>query len=128
MELKDYRALLDELDGELEQLGCSMKAQMQIDIALYEILANISFYAYAPDTGKAVIRVKVSGDPAVLTIAFMDHGMPFDPLAQEDPDVSLPADERPIGGLGVFLVKQAMDDVRYEYRDGQNILTLKKNL
>ena len=58
----------------------------------------------------------------------MDHGVPYDPLARTDPDVTLPAAERDIGGLGVFMTKKLMDDVAYEYRDGQNILTLKKNL
>ena len=67
-------------------------------------------------------------DPDSVTITFTDRGMPYDPLANEDPDVTLPADERPIGGLGVYLVKQTMDDVRYEYKDGKNILTIKKSL
>ena len=63
-----------------------------------------------------------------FTITFIDGGMPYDPLAKEDPDVTMPAEDRQIGGLGVFMVKKTMDDVAYEYRDGQNILTLKKNL
>ena len=63
-----------------------------------------------------------------MTITFVDHGVPYDPLARTDPDVTLSAAERDIGGLGVFMTKKLMDDVAYEYRDGQNILTLKKNL
>ena len=63
-----------------------------------------------------------------MTITFIDHGVPFDPLAKEDPDVTLPSEQRKVGGLGVFLVKQNMDDIQYEYLNGSNILTLKKEL
>ena len=63
-----------------------------------------------------------------VTITFIDQGMPYDPLARTDPDITLPVGERDVGGLGVFMTKKLMDDVLYEYRDGQNILTLKKNL
>ena len=116
------------IEERLEGSDCPTKTLMEISVAAEEIFANIAYYAYAPGTGKAAVRVDVSGDPACVTITFMDHGMPYDPLEKDDPDVSLPADDRPIGGLGVFLVKRTMDDVRYEYKDGQNILTLKKNL
>ena len=101
---------------------------MQISLAAEEVFVNIAHYAYAPDKGRAVVRVEVSGDPVSVTITFMDHGMPYDPLGNEDPDLTLSAEERQIGGLGVFLVKKTMDDVNYEYKNGQNILTLKKNL
>lgn len=87
---------------------------------------NIASYAYAPEKGRATVRVEVAQDPVTVTITFLDHGMPYDPLAKEDPDVALPAQERGIGGLGVFLVKKTMDDVTYEYKDGQNILRIKK--
>ena len=120
--------VLSFIDGHLEQAGCPVKAQMQIDVAAEEIFVNIAHYAYAPDRGKAVVRVEVSGDPVTVSLTFIDHGVPYDPLLREDPDVTLPAEERQIGGLGVFLVKQTMDDVNYVYRDGKNILTLKKGL
>ena len=78
----------------------------------------------------AFIRVEpvTTSAPVSVTITFVDHGVPYDPLAREDPDVTLSADEREIGGLGIFMTKQIMDDVAYEYKDGKNILTLKKNL
>ena len=116
------------IEEHLERADCPMKAQMQISVAVEEIFVNIANYAYAPETGRATVRVEVSEDPVVVAITFMDHGMPYDPLAREDPDVTAPANERQIGGLGIFMTKQIMDDVVYEYRDGQNILTLKKNL
>jgi anti-sigma regulatory factor (Ser/Thr protein kinase) len=63
-----------------------------------------------------------------VDITFIDNGIPYDPLAKADPDVTLSAEERQIGGLGIFMVKKSMDDVKYEYLDGHNILTLKKGL
>lgn len=116
------------VDERLERAGCPSKAQMQIGVAVEEIFINIASYAYAPDKGKATVRVEVSDDPVTVTITFVDHGMPYDPLAKEDPNVSLPAEAREAGGLGIFMTKKLMDDVSYAYKDGQNILTLTKNL
>ena len=123
---------LDEViafvDSQLEDKECSMKTQMQIDIAVEEIFVNIANYAYNPEVGKATIRVEVSNEPLAVAITFLDHGKPYDPLAKEDPDVTLSAEERDIGGLGIFMTKKSMDNIRYEYKDGQNILTIEKNL
>ncbi|MBR1985534.1 MAG: anti-sigma factor antagonist [Mogibacterium sp.] len=116
------------VDENLEAVGCSMKAQMQIDIAVEEVFVNICKYAYHPDKGRAVVRVAVSDEPVQVRITFIDHGKPYDPLLKDDPDVTLSAAEREIGGLGIFMVKQTMDAVEYEYKDGSNILTLVKNL
>ena len=112
----------------LEAADCPMKARMQIDVAVEEIFVNISSYAYAPEQGTATVRVEVSKDPVTVMITFMDQGMPYDPLAKQDPDVTLSAEARQIGGLGIFMTKKIMDDIAYEYKDGQNILTLKKHL
>ena len=116
------------IEERLSALDCSPKAQMQIEVAVEEVFVNIANYAYAPEKGNATVRVEVGEAPVCVTITFIDRGMPYDPLAKEDPDVTMPAEDRQIGGLGVFMVKKTMDDVAYEYRDGQNILTLKKNL
>ena len=116
------------IDENLESAGCSMKSQMQINIAAEEIFVNICKYAYHPDKGRAVVRVAVSEEPVQVKITFIDHGKPYDPLLKDDPDVTLSADEREIGGLGIFMVKQTMDAVEYEYKDGSNILTLVKNI
>jgi anti-sigma regulatory factor (Ser/Thr protein kinase) len=93
-----------------------------------EIFVNIASYAYAPGEGPAALRVERSDRPPAVTLTFRDRGLPYNPLAREDPDVSSLAEDRQIGGLGVFLTKQFMDELRYEYRDGQNVLTLKKRL
>lgn len=121
--LEEVLAFVDE---ELEKHDCGMKAQMQIDIAVEEIFVNIAHYAYNPEVGKAVIRVEVTDQTVSLT--FVDSGTPYDPLAKEDPDVTLSAEERQIGGLGIYMVKKSMDAISYEYKDGKNILNFKKNL
>ena len=114
----------DFVNAELDVLGCPMKTLMQIDLAVEEIFVNIASYAYGPEGGNAVIRIEAE-DGGVCVI-FEDRGIPFDPTAQEDPDRSSPAEEREIGGLGIFLTKRLMDEVTYEYRDGRNILTIRK--
>ena len=116
------------VEEQLEQVGCPMKAQMQIDIAIDEIFSNIAQYAYTPKTGKATVRVEVTENPMAVVITFIDNGIPYDPLAKADPNVSLPADERQIGGLGIFMVKKSMDEINYEYKNGQNVLTIKKHI
>ena len=116
------------VEEHLEAAGCPMKAKMQIGVAVEEIFVNIANYAYAPEKGTATVRVEFSEQPVTVAITFVDHGVPYDPLAKVDPDVKLSAEEREIGGLGIFMTKKMMDDVSYCYRDGHNILTLKKNL
>ena len=113
---------------ELEEQGCSMKVMMQIEIAVEEIYVNIVHYAYNPEIGKATIRCEVTEDPMQVIIQFMDSGVPFDPLAKEDADITLSAEERQIGGLGIFMVKKSMDEVSYEYKEGKNVLTIRKVL
>lgn len=114
------------VDEQLEALNCPMKAQMQIEIAIDELFGNIANYAYNPNIGQATVRVEIENDPLAVIITFMDGGVPFDPLKKADPDVTLSAEEREIGGLGIFLVKKSMDDISYEYKDGKNILKIKK--
>ncbi len=116
------------LEEHLEEANCPLKVQMQISVAAEEIYVNIAHYAYAPDTGMATIRLDLPEDLSSVTLTFIDSGVPFDPLAKPDPDVSLSAEERDIGGLGIYMTKKTMDDVRYAYRDGKNMLTLKKGL
>ena len=123
--LSKVQAFVDEY---LEAADCPLKAQMQISVAVEEIFINIASYAYEPGVGKATIRVEVTEDPSAAVITFIDRGIPYDPLAKEDPDVTLTAEERAIGGLGIFMAKEIMDEEYYEYKDGQNILTLKKYL
>lgn len=116
------------VDEELEALGCPMKAQMQIDIAIDELFGNIAHYAYNPEVGPATVRVEVVEDPLSVVVSFIDKGVPYDPLSREDPDVELSLEERRIGGLGIYMVKKSMDEISYEYKDGQNILRIKKKI
>ena len=122
---------LDEVmgfvDGLLEKYGCPEYVQLQIDLAVEELYLNIASYAYYPDTGSATIRVEYRKRPVRnVTITFIDSGSPYDPLAKEDPDTALAAEQRPIGGLGIFMAKKMMDEIRYERKDGCNILTMIK--
>lgn len=116
------------VDEQLETLNCPMKVQMQIDIAIDELFGNIAHYAYNPEVGPATVRVEIADNPMAVIITFIDNGIPYDPLAKEDPDVTLSAEERGIGGLGIYMVKKSMDDISYEYKDGKNILKIKKNI
>lgn len=118
----------DFVNAELEAIGCPMKALMQIDVAIDELFSNIALYAYAPGSGSATVRVETESDPPAAVITFIDQGTPFDPLSASAPDVSLPASERDAGGLGVFLVKKIMDEAVYAYRDGKNIIRIKKRI
>ncbi len=121
--LDEVLAFVDKI---LEELDCSPKAQMQIDVSVEELFVNIANYAYAPGTGPATIRVTKQNDPAGVAITFIDSGVPYNPLAKKDPDITLSAEERQIGGLGIYMAKKSMDSIEYEYTDGQNILRIKK--
>ena len=132
MEIEAEAGKLSEViafvEEHLEEFGCPMKLQMQISLAVEEVFINIASYAYAPSTGSCSLRLQLWRDPRCLEITFRDQGIPYDPLKKEDPDISLPAGEREIGGLGIFLTKKTMDRMSYEYRDGRNILTMWKDL
>ena len=116
------------IDEELEKIECPMKPKMQIDIATDEIFSNIARYAYTPETGDATIRIEFSDEPKSVRITFIDKGVPYNPLEKDDPNTTLSAEEREIGGLGIFMVKKSMDNMEYEYKDGQNILSITKNI
>ncbi len=120
--------VLTFVDDELAKMECSPKIQMQIEVAVEELFVNIAHYAYAPETGSATILIKPQDNPKAVAITFVDRGIPYDPLSKPDPDVTLSAEDRKIGGLGIYMVKKSMNDMRYEYRDGQNILTIVKEL
>lgn len=114
----------DEL---MEAAECPMKAQMQIDIAIDEIVSNIAYYAYPTKEGKIKLDFKIDQEKARVILQFHDQGIPYNPLEHKEPDTSLQADERTPGGLGILIVKRSMDQVMYEYKDNSNILTLIKN-
>ena len=116
------------IDEALEALDCSMKAQMQIDVAIDELFGNIAHYAYPNGTGSATVRFDFDASTRTASIAFMDSGTPFDPLQKADPDVTLSVEEREVGGLGIFLVKKTMDNLTYRFENGMNILTIYKHI
>lgn len=116
------------MDVQLEEYGCGMKEQMAIDVAADELFANISHYACNPDTGYATVRVDVLKYPLSVEVTFIDNGKPYDPLKREEPDTTLSLEDREIGGMGIFIVKKSMGSVKYEYKDGKNILTIKKKI
>ena len=126
--VENIETVTDFVNEQLETLDCPMKAQIQIDIAIDELFGNIAHYAYNPEIGQATVRVEVIEDPLSVIITFIDNGVPYDPLAKTDPDTTLSAEERDIGGLGIYMVKKSMDDIAYEYKNGQNILKIKKYL
>ena len=121
-------AVIDFINEQLDEYGCGMKEKMAIDVAADELFTNIASYAYNPDKGNATVRVEVFEDPLAVEITFIDNGVPYDPLAKADPDTTLSVEERQIGGLGIFIVKKSMDAVNYEYKEGRNILTIRKKI
>ena len=120
--------VIEFVDAQLQKYGCGMKEQMAIDVAIDELFGNIAHYAYNPDVGFATVRVDVLQDPLSVEITFIDNGKQYDPLAKADPDTTLSVEDRPVGGMGILIVKKSMDAVNYEYRDGKNILTIKKHI
>ena len=126
--VQNLDTVTDFVNGVLEEIGCSFKAMTQIDIVIDELFSNIAHYAYHPQVGLATVVVEVVENPMAVIITFMDHGKPFNPLELAEPDVTLSAEQRKIGGLGIFLVKKTMDEVTYEFKDGKNILRIKKTV
>lgn len=118
--------VIEFIDEQLEQAYCPMKTQMQLDVAAEEIFVNVAHYAYHPDIGEVEIKVEITENPKAAVITFSDSGKPFNPLENPDPDITLSAEERKIGGLGIFMVKKTMDSVKYEFSEGKNCLTIEK--
>ena len=121
-------AIIEFVNRELERMGCALKTKAQIDIAIDELYSNIAKYGFDDDGGEVTVTMETEREPRVVSISFTDGGRPFNPLERTDPDITLSARDRKIGGLGIYMVKKSMDDVRYEYREGKNILTIRKVL
>ena len=127
-DVNELQRVLNFVEGCVQEIDCSPKALMQINVSVEEIFVNIAHYAYSGKIGEAVIEVEIDDEPKTVTITFIDRGVKFDPLAKPDPDVTLSVKDRQIGGLGIFMTKKFMDELSYEYRDGQNVFAMKKNL
>ena len=126
--VENIETVTEFVNAQLELIDCPIKVQMQIDIAIDELFGNIAHYAYNTEVGNATVRVEISEAPLAVIITFIDNGVPYDPLGKDDPDITLSAEEREIGGLGIYMVKKSIDEITYEYKDGQNILKIKKNI
>ncbi|MBR5578982.1 MAG: ATP-binding protein [Lachnospiraceae bacterium] len=124
---ENLSVVLDTTEAFLEG-QCSEEIKNEILISIDELFINIAHYAYGAEEGEAYIKLEMKEEPKSIKITLMDWGIPFDPFAKEDPDIDLTLEERKIGGLGIFMVKDYMDQVNYEYRDGSNIVTLVKKL
>lgn len=125
---EDPTPILDFVNEELSRYGCSSKALFQIEVAIEEIFVNIVSYAGLAEGEDVEVRCEVLTDPLRVVIQFLDGGIPFDPLAKEEPDTSTAAIEQREGGLGIFITRQMMDDISYSYENGKNTLTVQKHL
>ncbi|MBO5935599.1 MAG: SpoIIE family protein phosphatase [Clostridia bacterium] len=112
----------------LESYDCPMKSSMAICVAVEEIFVNIANYAYGEGTGNASLSFGFDENERLMTLVVSDEGMPFNPLERAEPDITLSADEREIGGLGIFITKKTMDTVTYSYNNSKNILTMTKKI
>ena len=120
--------VLDEIERQLVKNNCPEVLKSIMLIAVEEIFVNIAHYAYGGKSGEAIINLDIKQDPKCCRVEFRDHGIPYNPLEKADPDITLSAEEREIGGLGIYMVKQSMGKVEYRYEDGCNILTIEKSI
>lgn len=116
------------VDEELGNIDCPPKANAQINICIDEIFGNIVRYAYGSGTGYSTVLLHIEEAKRLITLTFIDEGMPFDPLSVAEPDITLPLEERPIGGLGLLMVRSMVDSMEYRREDGRNVLTLRKHI
>ena len=124
---KNIEEVFAFVDGELAATeSISRKDALKLHMIVDEIFSNISEYAYGDTKGDVKVSYKYDGKKDAVTITFTDEGTPYNPLSSEEPDITLSAKERKAGGLGLFMVKNVVDDIRYEYADGKNILILTK--
>ena len=120
--------VLGFVDLTLEGCGCPMKIQMAICVAIEEVFVNVARYAYGGGEGYVVLGIGFDEESRTITFRMADKGVPFDPLKKPDPDITLSAEERDIGGLGIFIAKKTMDTITYAYENGENILTMMKKI
>ena len=126
--IENIGVITGELDAWFEENNVPRKVMLEMDVALDEILSNIAFYAYGDGTGDMTVEASMKDDGKTLRLVFSDNGIPFDPLKKEDPDITISAEERKIGGLGIFMVKKTMDHMSYERKGDSNILVIEKIL
>lgn len=129
---KKFNASIDELDNVLSFIDNEIKdikdskLLTKFNLVVEEVFVNIVSYAYEDTDTNNTVTISINDNDDKTIITFIDSGKHFNPLIKDDPDLSLDVDERPIGGLGIYLVKKMMDNVEYEYKDNKNILTIEK--
>ncbi|MCQ2455460.1 MAG: ATP-binding protein [Clostridia bacterium] len=126
--IEDISAVTEFVEEQLEIINCPMKTIIQINVAVDEIYSNIAKFAYGEADGPVTVSLEIKENPKAILIKFEDNGIPYNPLEREDPDITLSAEERSIGGLGIFMVKKTMDNVDYRYENKTNILTIEKTV
>lgn len=124
--IENIAVVTEFIDDRLQMAGCPQEVQFIIDIAVDELFCNIAKYGYKDCLGKATVKIEI--DDNVARITFIDKGIPYNPLLSEEPDLTLSVEERVPGGVGIHIVKNTMDDMKYEYLNNQNILTIYKKL
>ncbi len=127
-EIKNIAIATAFMNDILDKAGCKPRAKMQLEIVMDEMMSNVARYAYGAGKGDIVVKVDILHNPLRAFITLEDSGMPYNPLEKEDPDITLAAEERDIGGLGIFIVKKYTDEITYDYRDNHNILTIVKRI
>ena len=126
--LENLDLVNDFVQHSISNCDCSKKSIMQLGVIVEEIFVNIVSYAYPEKNGQATIQTEIQKDPLAIALTFIDRGVKYNPLQNEDPDLQLSVEERGIGGLGIYLVKNMVEEISYKYEDGKNILSLKKKL
>ena len=123
--LADVLGFVEEM---LESFDCPMKVQIALTVAIEEVFVNIARYAYGDSAGNVTLDIGFDEGSRTVTFCMTDSGVPFDPLKKPDPDITLSAEERDLGGLGIFITKKTMDTVTYAYENGKNKLTMSKTM
>lgn len=120
----ELNSFLGDLESELEKVCAPMKIVMQMSVCAEEIFVNVANYAYESNDGK--VKISIITTNSSCEVIFKDEGIAFNPLEKEDPDITLSAEDRAIGGLGIYMVKKSMDEVSYDRINNQNILKIVK--
>ena len=132
LEVPARRESMDEvnmfLEAQLDEVACPPDSAFLLMLAAEEIFVNIASYAYDGGEGDARIEFSFDEEKEMAELVFSDRGIPFDPTSRPSPDITLKSDDRPIGGLGIHIIKQRMDEVVYQYAGGKNVLTIRKYL
>ena len=125
---ENFAAAQERVRSFLDSASCSMRTLFELDMVVEEVFINVASYAYPDSTGMVSLDLTLDEEQNFLCLTFRDSGIPYDPLRKQSPDLSAPAEKRPIGGLGIFLVQKYSDSLSYEYADGENRLTIGKKL